>query len=54
MLNLHFKAIFQAKNVYFKEKDAQFFSFPILIYVYNLLNINNKNKVYKLSMLKHA
>lgn len=40
--------------MYFKEKDAHFFSSSILIYAYNLLNINSKNKVYKLSMLKHA
>lgn len=54
MLNLHFQAIFQAKSVHFKEKGTLFRSFSILIYAYNLLNINIKNKACKLSMFQYA
>ena len=54
MLNLHFKAIFQAKAYIFKEKEAQICSFFILIFTYNFLNISNKSKVCKLSMFQYA
>lgn len=54
MLNLHFKEFFSDKSVLFKEKEALIYSFFILIYTYNFLNISNKNKVCKLSILGHA
>lgn len=54
MLNLHFKAIFQAKACILRRKGLNFAHFFILIYAYNLLNINIKNKACKLSMFQYA
>lgn len=54
MLNLHFKEFFSDKSVHFKEKEAQIYSFFILIYTYNFLNISNKSKVCKLSMFQYT
>ena len=54
MLNLHFQAIFQTKACILRRKWTQFRSFFILIYAYNLLNINIKNKACKLSMFQYA
>ena len=54
MLNLHFYAIFSDKSVHFKEKGTLIRSFFILIFAYNLLNINIKNKACKLSMFQYA
>ncbi len=54
MLNLHFQAFFQTKACILRRKEAQICSFFILIFTYNFLNISNKSKVCKLSILRHA
>lgn len=54
MLNLHFQAIFQTKACILRKNGLCFAHFFILIYAYNLLNINIKNKAYKLSMFQYA
>ncbi len=40
MLNLHFKEFFQTKACSLRRKRLRFAHFFILIYAYNLLNIN--------------